>query len=516
MNTRDFAWRPVVAAVNVVQRVLIRHHSLYQFLFVEALEPLRWGISRHRAAYVARRARQRVPAYRDYYSHIGPFGITAGAWDRLPVTDKESFVKRYSVEERCCAGSLPPRGVTVDESSGSTGSPTNWVRGWDERMETKELLHLAFSAAFGRERIFAINAFVLGAWATGMIVIQSIGELCIMKSTGSDATKVFSTMTAFGPGYRYIIMGYPPFLKSLVDNEDFDWHRYTVDAVYGGEAITDQMRAHLSKTFARVIGSYGASDLEINIALENEFTIAVREALATDEALRNELVKDFGSLPSVFQFDPLDYYIESNHRNELLFTLNRPSIVAPKVRYNLHDVGHTLRYREAIAAIERAGRTDIIAGLRARGYRAVNLPLLFLYGRSDLSVSYFGATVSPEGIRQALHAIPALGGAVESFRAYNAQNENDDNTMVVAVELASGLDQANFDVPDSQSQFAVELGKVDRDFATVYSTAPSALRPEIRFYDYRTGPFRDGHRKIKHAYVAGVIQYDDIPGNQGT
>jgi phenylacetate-CoA ligase len=133
-----------------------------------------------------------------------------------------------------------------------------------------------------------------------MVVSQSPGELCIMKSTGSDETKIFSTIRAFGPGYRNV-MGYPPFLNSLVDDHDFDWDRYTVDAIYGGEAITDQMRDHLSKTFVRVVGSYGASDLEINIAYETAFTSALRETLATNEALRNELVKDFGSLPSVFQ-----------------------------------------------------------------------------------------------------------------------------------------------------------------------------------------------------------------------
>jgi phenylacetate-CoA ligase len=513
MNTRDLAWRPVVAAVNAGQRVLIHHHSLYRLLFVDALDPFRWNISRHRAAYVARQAQQRVPAYRDFYRTIGHVDIRASAWDQVPVTDKESFAKRYPIEERCWGGFLPSRGVTVDESSGSTGSPTNWVRGWDEQKETRALLQLSFSAAFGREPLFAINAFVLGAWATGLVVSQSLGEVCILKSTGSDATKILSTMTAFGPEYHYVIMGYPPFLKSLVDNHDFDWHRYTVDAVYGGEAITDQMRDHLSKTFVRVVGSYGASDLEVNIAHENEFTIALREALATDETLRNELVHDFGSLPSVFQYDPLDYYIESNERNELLFTLNRPSTIAPKIRYNLHDVGHTLRYRDAIAAIERAGRNDILEHLRARGVRVLNLPLLFHYGRSDLSVSFFGATVSPEGIRQALHALPALDGAVESFRAFNAQNENDDTALVVAVELASGRDKATFDIPVVQSQFAAELGKIDRDFATVYSTAPIALRPEIRVYDHQTGPFQDGHTKIKHTYVAGVIQYDDIPGS---
>ena len=64
---------------------------------------------------------------------------------------------------------------------------------------------------------------------------------------------------------------------------------------------------------------------------------------------------------------------------------------------------------------------------------------------------------------------------------------------------------------DIQSRFATELGKIDGDFATVYSTAPEELRPEVRLYEHQTGPFQDGHKKIKHTYVAGVIQYDDIP-----
>jgi phenylacetate-CoA ligase len=512
MTAKDLAWRPVVALTNAVERVALRHQLLHRLLLVNELEPLRWNVSRHRAAALARRARKQVPAYRAHYRQRQRADFSANAWDQVPVTDKESFVKRHRIEDRCWGGSLPVKGVTVDESSGSTGTPTNWVRGWEERLDTKHLLQLSFSAAFGREPIFAINAFVLGAWATGMIVSQSIGELCVMKSTGSDAKKIFSTMTAFGPGYHYVIMGYPPFLKSLVDNGDFDWRSYTVDAIYGGEAITDQMRSHLSKTFGRVIGSYGASDLEINIANENEFTIALREALATDERLRDELVKDFGSLPSVFQYDPLDYYIETNAQNELLFTLNRPSNIAPKIRYNIHDVGHTMRYRDAIAAIQRAGRGDIIEGLRASGVRLLRLPLLFHYGRSDLSTSFFGTTVSPEGIRQALHAIPALNQSMESFKAFNAQNEHDDALLVIGVELAAGHDKTSFDLVDVRSRFATELGKIDGDFATVYATAPEDQRPEIRLYEYRTGPFRDGHTKIKHSYVAGVIEYDDIPG----
>src|SRR5688500_1727832 len=155
MTTADMAWRPVVATMDAVQRVFLRHRVLYPLLLVDAIEPLRWGISQHRAAAVARRARKGVPAYQDHYRQSRRDDFRTSTFDRIPVTDKETFVKRYRIEDRCWGGSLPTMGVTIDESSGSTGAPTNWARGWDERMDTKELLQLSFSGAFGREPIFA-------------------------------------------------------------------------------------------------------------------------------------------------------------------------------------------------------------------------------------------------------------------------------------------------------------------------------------------------------------------------
>lgn len=124
---------------------------------------------------------------------------------------------------------------------------------------------------------------------------------------------------------------------------------------------------------------------------------------------------------------------------------------------------------------------------------------------------FFGTTVSPDGIRQALHAIPALHHSIALFQAFNAQNEHDDALLVVRVELAAGHDTTALDVVDIQARFATELGNIDGDFATVYSTAPEELGPEVRVYDDQTGPFQNGHKKIKHTYVAGVIEYDDIP-----
>jgi phenylacetate-CoA ligase len=511
MNLKDIAWVPLVALVNSLQSLFLRHQGAYKFLLINQLEGFRWHVSKHRAARLAARAGRKVPAYKDYYAKLGLKRVSASKFDTIPVTDKESYVKKYRLEDRAWYGKLPSRGVTVDESSGSTGSPTNWVRGWNERMNTKELLQLSFHSTFGKGEIFAFNAFVLGAWATGMIVSQSLGEVCIMKSTGSDAQKILDTMKYFGKDYHYVIMGYPPFLKSLLDDYDFNWDGYTVDAIYGGEAITEQLRDYLSQTFGKVIGSYGASDLEINIGYENDFTIAVRKALLDDPNLRKELVKDFGSLPSVFQYNPLGYYVESNEDNELLFTINRAANITPKVRYNIHDIGYNMRYKELVKALKRAGRMDIIETLKKDGKRVLNLPFLFHYGRSDMSITYFGAKVTPEGIRQALNAIPSLSPHLESFQGFNAENKEKDTLMVICVELAKDVPASKFDAKELADQFSEELGKLNGDFYKMLSTAKEHLRPEVRLYVHETGPFVGGHKKIKHSYVATAIQYDDIP-----
>ena len=46
------------------------------------------------------------------------------------------------------------------------------------------------------------------------------------------------------------------------------------------------MRAYLCQAFKKVYGSYGASDLEINIGVENDFVINIRKLMLTNERLR--------------------------------------------------------------------------------------------------------------------------------------------------------------------------------------------------------------------------------------
>jgi phenylacetate-CoA ligase len=301
-----------------------------------------------RSFYLAHRL---VPAYRDYLAHAGGMPnihLTKGLFPDLsviPEMDKASYVKAYPIHQRVKKGRLPRSGVMVDESSGSSGQPTSWVRGPTERQIVSQMMRLSYRDWVDRERpVFILNAFALGAWATGMNVSLSLTPSSIVKSTGPNLDKIVNTMIEFGPDYRYVVMGYPPFLKALADDARVDWSRYTVDAGYGGEGISESLRSYLQRRFQRVVGSYGASDLEVNMAIETELCIALRRAIGEDLQLRKRLIRiDYGVTPMIFKYNPLAYFLETTAAGELIVTLSRPYHIAPKIRYNIHDRGHVLR-----------------------------------------------------------------------------------------------------------------------------------------------------------------------------
>src|SRR5207247_148693 len=108
----------------------------------------------------------RGPAHRHFLRGRGDPRPRAGCFrpdfSTVPITDKDPYVRRYSVEQRCVGGRIPRAGVVIDESSGTSGTPNNWVRGPVERREVKQALQVAFHHQRGRDAIFFLNAFAPG------------------------------------------------------------------------------------------------------------------------------------------------------------------------------------------------------------------------------------------------------------------------------------------------------------------------------------------------------------------
>jgi len=342
-----------------------------------------------------------------------------------------------------------------------------------------------------------INTFSMGAWATGLNTTVSLLGISRVKSTGPDIVKVIDTLKELGPQFDYVITGYPPFLKQIADSTEIDWSQYHMAAIYGGEGISEAMRDALLERFSDVIGSYGASDLEINIAHESEFTIALRRALATDEKLRTALLKqNRGIIPMVFQYNPYDYLFETNDKGELVVTICRLDNLSPRIRYNIHDLGHAEQFYDLKKKLKALGRTDLLR------LAELDFAVLFHYGRSDLSVDYNGAVVGPEEIKQILNADGETSQKVAGFRLVSYEDRQAHKHLLLALELNKDEHMAHTEADKLLAHIVDQLQIMNLDFKSVHRTAP--FKPEIRVYHHGSGIFDPAHQKLKNDYVWNI------------
>ena len=490
-----------VAVQDWIVAHLARNLGVHRALLAPGLERYRWVVGRWRAWRTFERARRKVPAYRDYLEKTAPGArVRLDGWipdfGEIPEMDKATYIKAYGIEERCVNGVLPRRGVVADESSGSSGKPTNWVRCKEERDAVRLILQATFSRYVDDKPIFVLNAFSLGAWATGLNVSTSLADVCIIKSTGPDMTKIIDTMKTFGPGYGYVVMGYPPFLKNLADDPRIELSDYDVIAGFGGEGLSENMRAYLLRSFRQVVGSYGASDLEINMAVETDFTIALRQELARSPKLRADVVDErHGVLPMIFQYNPWGYVIDSNEQGEIVVTICRRANLSPRVKYNIHDRGHVVRMPELMAILRRHGADDVIAK------RLLDFPLLLHYGRSDLSLDYYGATVAPDSLREFVYADPQRAKDVSTYRMISYEDHQANKQLLFAVELEEAVPEDRYAEPALEEGLIRHLCAVNRDFEHAYGDAKPSTRPRLKLYARGTGPFEAAGTKLKNEYV---------------
>jgi len=474
--------------------------SVHKIFLSPQVGDFRVALGRVRAVRLYRRAVRQVPAYHDFIQkrqvqgpHISLRHVSFGD---IPEMDKKSYIKQYYIMDKIWGGKLPKKGVMFDESSGSSGTPTSWVRGPKERRFTQRIMQVAFKHFIADRSPIVINTFSMGAWATGLNTTLSLLGVGRIKSTGPDILKVIDTLKELGSDFEYVITGYPPFLKQVADSTELDWNKYKIVAFYGGEGISEPMRDALLERYVQVIGSYGASDLEINIAHESEFTIALRRALIEDESLRNALlVQNRGIIPSVFQYNPYDYVFETNENGELVVTMCRLENLSPRIRYNIHDLGHVAQFYDLKKKLKVLGRDDLIK------LAELDFAVLFHYGRSDLSVDYNGAVVGPEEIKQVVNA-SKYAEDIKTFRLISYEDQGAHKHLLIAVELEENKDMTATARKDLLENLLTQLQVMNLDFKSALSTAP--FKPELGVYKSEEGIFDPTHQKLKNDYVWNI------------
>jgi phenylacetate-CoA ligase len=484
---------------------LYRAHPAVWRLMARHYRPWMGRFARLHAWMTCQFASLEVPAYREF--------LTRNGWDfrwfRLesyPPTDKQNYVRAYPEEQRCRGGALQVVGSVVDESSGSSGQPYNWVRSRRELRSVHKNLAGFTTMVFPSRRRFVINAYSMGAWATGTNTGIAMARVAMVKNTGPDLRKIVDTLAHFGPGFDYIVTAYPPFLKhlrDLLDAEGFPWARYRISGLVGGEGMTEALRDYLEERFAKVRSGYGASDLTIGMAGETDLTVWLRRRLRADAALRAALLgPEEDRLPMVFQYNPLETYLETTADGELLCTVNSTAVLTPKLRYGVGDEAVLRSFPQVMAAIPVEAREDARRAWRTDRMR---LPLLFLFGRRDSTVSFMGANLYPQDVEYGLYAGNPLAHLLEGFRLELEEDADLESRAVVHLQLRDGAAPSEADRAElarrCRAGVLAHLAAVSRDFAESLAEDPSAGDLRVAVHAFGAGPFASTSSRIKNVYL---------------
>jgi len=267
----------------------------------------------------------------------------------------------------------------------------------------------------------------------------------------------------------------------------------------GGEAISEELRRYLLRYFRTCHSGYGASDLEIGVAVETPEAVQIRQLLNDDDYFRRQLLGPSERIPMVFQYNPMCHYLEISEEGDLVVTMNYSKTLSPRIRYNIGDEARLFT------------RTEILSRMRELGYGVtlpsgivpLPLPYLFLYGRRDQTVSIMGANIYPADIERALYSQRQLAAGLASFMLIVAEDQHYIHPKL-CVEWAT---PDTPDLPLQQLARGVEenLAKINSDYRNARVESASNMKIELAIYGCGSGPFAGKECRIKNRYVARAI-----------
>jgi phenylacetate-CoA ligase len=204
----------------------------------------------------------------------------------------------------------------------------------------------------------------------------------------------------------------------------------------------------------------------------------------------------------LFQYNPIMHHVEVNEHGEVVFTITRRSLLSPRVRYNVHDVGSVCTSDDMAQRLAAVG-VDIERLRRESGDGRVRLPFLWIYGRRDYTISVMGANIYPEDIEQCLYDDTELAEITNSFCLSLAEGPNGAVRPRFLFEVSQEPD-AELARRFSES-IVPRLVALNADFREAWHEYPDTLIPDIQLHRLGEGPFAGDHGKIKQARFLAAV-----------
>jgi phenylacetate-CoA ligase len=420
-----------------------------------------------------------VPAYRAFLTQQGISYSSIQTFEdfvNLPLLTKDNYHKCYPLADLCRFGKLEMCD-TIAVSSGSTGKPTFWPRFLTDELQIatrfEQIFHDSFHA--NTRRTLAVVCFTLGTWVGGMYTtnccryLSSKGYPVTVVTPGNNKEEIFRVVQELGMNFEQVVLlGYPPFLKDVIDTgiaRGVEWSRYQIKLVMAGEVFSEEWRdlvgerVDSNNPYYDSAALYGTADAGV-LGNETPLSICIRRFLAEHPDASRTLFGE-SRLPTLVQYDPLNRFFEV-HEGTLLFSGDNG---IPLIRYHIADNGGLISFEAMLKFLAEWG-FDPVAQLQQTGERGIHpLPFVYVFGRSNFTVSYFGANIYPENVTVGLEQ-PIIKEWVTGKFVLQVKEDADKNRFLsVVVELAPGV-EANEEKRNAiASSILSQLLRLNSEFA---------------------------------------------------
>lgn len=455
-----------------------------------------------------------VPAYRQFLKEqsIDPEHIARfDDFQSLPLMDKARYMQKYPLPARCKDGQI----TACDRlavSSGSTGVSTFWPRAMVDELDIALRFEQVFRHSFRahEHKTLAVVCFPLGNWVGGVFTTSCCWHLAqkgypmTVATPGNNPDEILRVVRELGPFFQQtVLLGYPPFVKDVVDTgtaQGLDWRLYNIKFVFAGEVFSEEWRTLMLERVGSVspcrdsASLYGTADGGV-LGNETPLSIAIRRFLADRPDAARELFGE-SRLPTLVQYDPVSRFFELVNGDTLAVTGDNG---VPLIRYHIADRGGIMSHRDMMAFLKTRG----LDSLEAFGYDGKNefpLPFVWVFGRADFTVSFYGANVYPENVVVGLEQ-PGLAAWLTGKFVMEVRGDAEGSEFLhVAVEMLPAV-TADTEMQDVIAEsIKKQLQRLNSEFAN-YVPATKQI-PQVELL-----PFGDSEYfpvGVKHRYTRRI------------
>jgi phenylacetate-coenzyme A ligase PaaK-like adenylate-forming protein len=197
------------------------------------------------------------------------------------------------------------------------------------------------------------------------------------------------------------------------------------------------------------------------------------------------------------------HYIE-NHawgaKNDFLITTLDRTIISPRVRYAVQDEGGVISFKDVIRILQEHEPEATEAFLK-KNRKILRLPVLYVRGRSDGTISLDGANVYPQQIELCLMKSDDLLCKTNHYMIARDENKNGQVVFKVFIELRNNIGKSVSLKKRYQQQIGKVLPLVNSDYKESLLNNEK-LSPKVTLFRQGTGPFKDNGEMIKLKRIA--------------